>query len=80
LSRQQSRDVRLRPRIMKLCGEEMVVFCKDIKPGSGRVFNCLLEHAQKPNFSVACKDEVIKREDRVKSDYRCARLHLVLAR
>ena len=70
LSRQQSRDVRLRPKIMKLCGEEMVVFCKDIKPGSGRIFNCLLEHAQKPNFSNACKAEVVKREDRVKSDYR----------
>jgi golgi apparatus protein 1 len=62
--------VRLRPRLMKLCGEEMVVFCKGIKPGSGRVFSCLLAHAHKSTFSTMCKDEVVKRQDRAKSDYR----------
>lgn len=73
LSQIQAKDVRLRPRIMKLCGEEMVVYCKDIKPGGGRMFNCLLENVQKPGFSSACSDELIKREDRMKTDYRCAR-------
>lgn len=29
----QSRDVRLRPKLNKLCAEEIVVFCKDIQPG-----------------------------------------------
>ena len=70
LSQQQARDVRLRPLLMKLCGEEMVTFCKNVNPGGGRVFNCLLENAQKPTFGTLCKDEVLKREDRAKSDYR----------
>lgn len=30
----QSRDVRLRPKLNKLCAEEIVVFCKDIQPGT----------------------------------------------
>jgi golgi apparatus protein 1 len=70
LSQLQAQDVRLRPRLMKLCGEEMVVFCKGIKPGSGKIFNCLLENVQKQSFSKVCKGEVLTREDRLKSDWR----------
>jgi len=29
----QSRDIRLRPRLAKLCSEEIAVFCKDVPPG-----------------------------------------------
>ncbi len=29
----QSQDVRLRPKLNKLCSEEMVIYCKDVKPG-----------------------------------------------
>ena len=29
----QSRDIRLRPKLNKLCSEEIAVFCKDVKPG-----------------------------------------------
>ena len=29
----QSRDIRLRPKLHKLCSEEIAVFCKDVKPG-----------------------------------------------
>ena len=70
LSQLQAKDVRLRPRLMKLCGEEMVVFCKDTAPGAGRMFNCLLENVQKTGFSAQCRDEVVKREDLMKGDYR----------
>ena len=33
----QSRDIRLRPKLNKLCSEEIVVFCKDIQPGEQRL-------------------------------------------
>ena len=29
----QSRDIRLRPKLNKLCSEEIAVMCKDVKPG-----------------------------------------------
>lgn len=29
----QSQDVRLRPKLNKLCSEEIVIYCKDTKPG-----------------------------------------------
>lgn len=30
----QSQDVRLRPKLNKLCSEEIVIYCKDTKPGT----------------------------------------------
>ena len=30
----QSRDIRLRPKLAKLCSEEIVIFCKDVQPGT----------------------------------------------
>ena len=30
----QSRDIRLRPKLNKLCSEEIAIFCKDVKPGA----------------------------------------------
>lgn len=70
ISQIQSRDVRLRPKLMKLCSEEMLLFCDVVKPGGGRMFNCLLENVEKPTFGAICKAEIIKREDRAKDDYR----------
>lgn len=70
ISELQARDVRLRPKLMKLCGEEMVEFCDGVKPGGGRMFNCLLENVQQPTFGTMCKAEILKREDRAKDDYR----------
>lgn len=64
------RDIRLRPRLNKLCSSERAVHCKDVKPGRARVIKCLMEHMAKPNFGQECKAELEKREDAVKNDYR----------
>lgn len=69
ISQLQARDVRLRPKIMKLCAEEMVLYCDKVIPGGGRTFNCLFEHVSKPMFGGACKVEILKREDLAKEDY-----------
>jgi hypothetical protein len=55
---------------MSLCAEEMIVFCSKVKPGGGRMFNCLLENVEKKTFGSSCKEEIVKREDRAKEDYR----------
>lgn len=64
------RDIRLRPKLNKLCSEEKAVYCKDTKPGKARVVKCLLENMAEPNFGEDCKEELQKREDAMKSDYR----------
>lgn len=46
------------------------MYCKDVKPGKARVVKCLLENMAQPNFGEECKEELQKREDVMKSDYR----------
>eukprot|EP00879_Flechtneria_rotunda_P000602 GHRR01000712.1.p1 GENE.GHRR01000712.1~~GHRR01000712.1.p1 ORF type:complete len:883 (+),score=207.41 GHRR01000712.1:2504-5152(+) len=66
----QYRDIRLRPKLAKVCSEERAVYCKDIKPGKARVIKCLMEAMAQPNFGEECRVELAKREDKVKNDYR----------
>jgi len=64
------RDIRLRPKLNKLCSEEKAVYCKDVKPGKARVIKCLMENMAQPNFGEDCKGELQEREDVMKTDYR----------
>eukprot|EP00878_Enallax_costatus_P007022 GHUV01007359.1.p1 GENE.GHUV01007359.1~~GHUV01007359.1.p1 ORF type:complete len:595 (+),score=136.49 GHUV01007359.1:1595-3379(+) len=64
------RDIRLRPKLAKICSEERAVYCKDVKPGKARVVTCLMENMAQPNFGDECRVELQKREEVVKNDYR----------
>lgn len=46
------------------CMDELEKFCKDVKPGEGRIIKCLQEHDQE--LSAVCRDKlrsVLKRID-----------------
>lgn len=43
---------------------------QDVRPGKARVIKCLMENMAQPNFSEECKEELEKREDVMKNDYR----------
>ena len=43
---------------------------QDKKPGKARVVKCLMENMAQPNFGEDCKEELQKREEQMKSDYR----------
>ncbi|KAI8477290.1 MAG: hypothetical protein J3K34DRAFT_398918 [Monoraphidium minutum] len=64
------RDIRLKPKLAKLCSEERAVFCANVKPGKARVIKCLVEAMGKPNFGVECRQQLQERAKVVQSDYR----------
>lgn len=64
----QSSDIRLRPGF-KDCSEEMNVYCKDVKPGKGRMFLCLQNNIAKVDFSQACKARVEEKQTRQQNYY-----------
>eukprot|EP00899_Mesostigma_viride_P006852 jgi/Mesvir1/16168/Mv08435-RA.1 len=66
----QYSDVRLQPQLHKLCSTELNTFCKDVVPGQGRQFACLLHHINDVEFSSACAAEVRAKEDRRASNYK----------
>lgn len=38
------------------CAEEIAKYCKEVKPGGGRILNCLDEHQK--DLSVSCKQKL----------------------
>ncbi|KAK9816541.1 hypothetical protein WJX72_001742 [[Myrmecia] bisecta] len=66
----QSRDIRLRPKLNKLCSGEIAVYCKEVKRGKGRVFKCLQENLAKLDFGQQCREQVEQRTARMQEDYR----------
>ena len=46
------------------CAEDIVKFCKDVKPGGGRIAKCLKDHENE--LSGTCKDEIAQVQKRFK--------------
>jgi hypothetical protein len=46
------------------CAEDISKFCKDVKPGGGRIAKCLKDHENE--LSGTCKDEIAQVEKRFK--------------
>ncbi|KAG1672451.1 hypothetical protein FOA52_013237 [Chlamydomonas sp. UWO 241] len=70
LQAKEMSDIRLRPKLNRACSEEKAVYCDDVKPGRARVVQCLVENMAHPDFGQECLEELEKREDQVKNDYR----------
>ena len=43
---------------MKPCADDIAKFCKDVKPGEGRIVACLKEHQN--DLSASCKEKMEK--------------------
>ncbi len=48
----------------RACTVDVEKFCKDVRPGGGRIFKCLGEHTQE--LSPACKQEIETAKGRVR--------------
>ncbi len=47
----------------KPCADDAAKFCKDMKPGDGRIARCMKEHSSE--LSAACKDNIEKGKERM---------------
>jgi len=53
------------------CAEEIAKYCKEVKPGGGRILNCLNEHQKE--LSVSCKKKLEETKERLmKAQQACA--------
>jgi len=60
----QSDNVLLRPGVTNACSEEIVVHCKGVQPGRGRLFKCLQENMAKVEFSQKCTEQIREKAER----------------
>ncbi len=45
------------------CADDAQKFCKDVRPGGGRIAKCLKEHEE--DLSSACKQQIVEVKKRV---------------
>ncbi len=59
LEEQEASNVELSQGLLRSCKAERQMFCRDVKPGSARVFRCLAENMNDPDFGGQCKYQVM---------------------
>ena len=55
---QQAPSTPTQPPMRQACRADFQKFCADVRPGSGRVAQCLLAH--RDGLSPACRDALVK--------------------
>lgn len=55
LEQAEAENIELRPSLMRACTDEHTMFCKDVAPGSARVFRCLAEKMGDADFGEECR-------------------------
>jgi len=66
----EAENVELRPGILRLCKDERSMFCKDVVPGSARVFRCLAEKMGDADFGETCRQELFSKLQRRQANWR----------
>ena len=64
LEQAEAENIELRPSLMRACSDEHTMFCKDVSPGSARVFRCLAENLGNSDYGDSCKYQVITKLQR----------------
>jgi Cysteine rich repeat len=60
----QAKPQEVKPEVAKPCAGDVAKFCKDVKPGEGRIAKCLKEN--KDQLSTECKAHVAKVKEALK--------------
>ena len=67
---EESEDVRFDGFFAEKCSADKEAFCADVKPGEGRVVQCLESHARDAKFSAECRAVLDRRGVRRAADWR----------
>eukprot|EP01025_Chloroclados_australasicus_P047088 TRINITY_DN5227_c0_g2_i3.p1 TRINITY_DN5227_c0_g2~~TRINITY_DN5227_c0_g2_i3.p1 ORF type:complete len:747 (-),score=90.56 TRINITY_DN5227_c0_g2_i3:695-2935(-) len=63
-------DIDFKYPMKQACQLEISKFCQDVPSGHARIVRCLQENMDKEGFTMECKEEVQKDEQRSSMDYR----------
>lgn len=68
LSAAEYKDIRLKPRLARACGQERAAFCRGVQPGRARVVRCLIDHMGAAGFGAECRDQLHARAQQLLVD------------
>ncbi|RDD44111.1 Golgi apparatus protein 1 [Trichoplax sp. H2] len=70
VSESQAEDFRLDRAFYSACYQDKNKFCRNVPPGKGQVYKCLMQNQNDPLMSEECKAQLRRRERLAALDYR----------
>eukprot|EP00798_Chlamydomonas_sp_ICE-L_P010489 gene10489-8455_t len=70
LEEKENDSVELSVGLLKACKSERQLFCKGVQPGSARVFRCMAENMNDPDFGNTCKSMIRSKLERRQSNWK----------
>ncbi|KAK0179710.1 hypothetical protein PV327_005438 [Microctonus hyperodae] len=73
VSELQADNIKLDRQLYMACTQDHIRFCSNIRPGSGQVYKCLMQHKLDVAMTKQCQDQLSRREKLIASDYRVSK-------
>lgn len=64
LEEKEANSIELSVSLLKACNAERKLFCSEVQPGQARVFRCLAENMNDPDFGMTCRNQIITKLQR----------------
>ncbi|CAK9798296.1 Golgi apparatus protein 1 [Anthophora plagiata] len=69
----QAENINLDRQLYLACEEDRTKFCRNIRPGSGQVYKCLMQHKTDRAMTAVCQEQLTRRGKLIASDYRVSK-------
>lgn len=64
LEEKENESIELSVNLLKVCRNERIMFCKGVSAGQARVFRCMAENMNDPDFGTTCKTMIRSKLER----------------
>lgn len=69
----QADNIKSDRQLYLACLQDHIKFCPNIRPGSGHVYKCLMQHKIDRSMTRKCQEQLLRREKLIASDYRVSK-------
>ncbi|XP_012256488.2 Golgi apparatus protein 1 [Athalia rosae] len=69
----QADNIKNDRQLYMACTQDHIKFCPEIRPGSGQVYKCLIQHKTDRSMSQQCQDQLTRHEKLMAFDYRVSK-------
>lgn len=69
----QAENIKLDHQLYLACKNDLSEFCQNIRPGSGQVYKCLMQHKTNRSMTAVCQEQLTRRGKLIASDYKVSK-------
>ncbi|CAL7951690.1 unnamed protein product [Xylocopa violacea] len=69
----QAENINLDRQLYLACEEDLTKLCPNVRPGSGQVYKCLMQHKMDRSMTSLCQEQLTRRGKLIASDYKVSK-------